>query len=123
MREGKGSGFADDFAVLTKFDILANLLNMAKSTKPAGRRFAKTVTATDLSNRSGDILLESERGPVGVLRHGKPRYVILNVDAYESLRRGADARRAYRTRDLPPDLLDAILKSMKEHVDRSRNED
>lgn len=93
------------------------MANTRKTVKPADRRFSKTVTATDLSNRSGDILLDCERGPVGVLKHGKPRYVILNIAAYDQLRRGGDSRRAYRTADLPPDLLHAIVASMKEHIE------
>jgi prevent-host-death family protein len=91
---------------------------MSRTAKSPDGRFSKTVTATDLSNRSGDILLDSERGPVGVLRHGKPRYVILNIDAYDNLRRSGDTRRAYRTKDAPPELLDAILKSMRADIER-----
>lgn len=96
---------------------------MSKAAKALDHRFSKTVTATDLSNRSGDILLDSERGAIGVLRHGKPRYVILNIEAYETLRRSGDARRAYSAAELPPEMLDAILRSMKEHVDRFADKD
>jgi PHD/YefM family antitoxin component YafN of YafNO toxin-antitoxin module len=93
---------------------------MAKITKPKpDRRFSKTVTATELANRSGDVLLDSERGPIGVLRHGKPRYVVLNIEAYETLKRAGDPQRAYRTKDAPPELLNAILESMRADVDGS----
>jgi prevent-host-death family protein len=91
---------------------------MGKVAKTTDARFTKTVTATDLSNRSGDVLLDSEKGPVGVLRHGKPRYVILTIDMYEKLRRAGDTRRVYRTSEIPPDMLDAMLKAMKEHVEQ-----
>lgn len=90
---------------------------MAKTLKTGKSPFAKTVTATDLSNRSGDVLLESERGPVGVLRHGRPRYVILNIDAFEALKRAGDARQVYKTKEAPRDMLDAMLRSMKAHAD------
>jgi prevent-host-death family protein len=49
-------------------------------------------TTSDLSRKSGDIIAEALRHPVTITQRSKPRLVILNIDDYERLMKGADAR-------------------------------
>ena len=79
--------------------------------------FKKTVTATELGANSGEALIAAERGPVAVKKHGKPRYVIMTLDRYEAMRRRGDTRRAYTAVTMPPDMMDAMVQSMKETAD------
>jgi prevent-host-death family protein len=48
-------------------------------------------TTSDLSRKSGDIIAEALRHPVTITQRSKPRLVILNIDDYERLMKGADA--------------------------------
>jgi prevent-host-death family protein len=77
-------------------------------------QFARTFSATELANKSGDVMLAAERAPVAVLKHGTPRYVVLTVDAYEMLVKArGDSRRSYRVKDMPPEMADAILTEIR----------
>ncbi len=49
-------------------------------------------TTSDLSRKSGDIIAEALRHPVTITQRSKPRLVILNINDYERLMKGADAR-------------------------------
>lgn len=70
-------------------------------------------TTSDLSRRSGDIIAEALRGPVTITQRNKPRLVILSVEEYGRLKQARpDSRRAYRTEDMPEDLLAEIEKAV-----------
>lgn len=69
-------------------------------------------SATDLGNRTGDVLAAAAQAPVTIARHGKPRFVLLSTDSFERYREPADPRIARRTVDIPPEegaLLEAEL--------------
>ncbi len=53
---------------------------------------SRSYTTSDLSRKSGDIIADALRHPVTITQRSKPRLVILNIDDYERLMKGADAR-------------------------------
>ena len=56
-------------------------------------------TATELKNRTGDVLDAASREAVAIARHGTPRFVVMSMERYERLTR-ADPRRAVRVEDM-----------------------
>ena len=77
-----------------------------------------TFTTSDLSRKSGDIIAEALRHPVTITQRKKPRLVILSVEDYEQLRRNADPRQAYRTTDMPRELLAEAIAAMDAEAGR-----
>ncbi len=76
-------------------------------------------TTSDLSRKSGDIIAEALRHPVTITQRSKPRLVILNIDDYERLMRGADAR-SVGTIDT---MSDALFTDMERAVDQYAADD
>ena len=69
-------------------------------------------SATDLGNRTGDVLAAAARAPVAITRHGKQRFVVLTTETFERCRTTGDPRIARRTADIPPEegaMLEAEL--------------
>lgn len=60
-------------------------------------------SATDLGNKTGDVLAAASQEPIAIARHGKARFVMLSTEAFERLRRPTDPRIARRTVDIPTD--------------------
>lgn len=68
-----------------------------------------TYTTSDLSSRIGDVWAAAEKGPVGIRRNRKTRYVLMPVDDFDRLVENGDPRRAYGVEELPDDLHDALM--------------
>jgi prevent-host-death family protein len=84
---------------------------------------AKAVfTTSDLSRRSGDILAEATRRPVTITQRNKPRFVLLNVEDYNQLRKYADHRRAYKIEDIPDDLFEDIVKAFEDYANEPHDD-
>ena len=60
-------------------------------------------SATDLGNKTGDVLAAAAQAPVAIARHGKPRFVVLTTERFERYRQSGDQRIARRTADIPPE--------------------
>ncbi|ACE93894.1 MULTISPECIES: type II toxin-antitoxin system prevent-host-death family antitoxin [Rhizobium] len=73
--------------------------------KPSG-----TYSTSDLSRKSGDIIVEALRHPVTITQRNKPRLVLLNIEDYQQLIRQAD-RRTVGTIETMPDELFAELEN------------
>lgn len=56
-------------------------------------------TATELKNRTGDVLDAASREAVAIARHGTPRFVVMSLERYERLTR-ADPRRAVQVEEM-----------------------
>ena len=77
----------------------------------------KTVfTTSDLSRKSGDIIAEAMRQPVTITQRNKPRFVLMNVEDYEQLKRYADHRQAFTLETLPDDLFEAMKQAVEEYA-------
>jgi len=57
-------------------------------------------SATDLANRTGDVLALAAQQPVAIARHGKRRFVVLSTEDFEALRHGTDSRTVHHVNDL-----------------------
>ncbi len=76
-------------------------------------------TTSDLSRKSGDIIAEALRHPVTITQRSKPRLVILNIEDYERLMKGADAR-AIGSIDT---MSDALFADMERAVEQYADDD
>ncbi|WP_018859986.1 type II toxin-antitoxin system prevent-host-death family antitoxin [Rhizobium sp. 42MFCr.1] len=76
-------------------------------------------TTSDLSRKSGDIIAEALRHPVTITQRSKPRLVILNINDYERLIKGADAR-AIGSIDT---MSDALFADMERAVEQYAEDD
>jgi prevent-host-death family protein len=71
-----------------------------------------TWTTSDLSRRSGDIIAEALRHPVTITQRNKPRLVVMSVEQYERMRKGADPRRAGTLATMPDDLFERFVEAV-----------
>jgi prevent-host-death family protein len=83
---------------------------------PKGR----SVSSTEFQNRAGLYLDRAAREPVVITKYNRPSRVLIDFDEYEGLRARARARptrRALRTRDLPPEAVEALEAADFSHID------
>lgn len=57
-------------------------------------------SATDLANKTGDVLSAAAQEEVEITRHGKPRFVLMSQERYERLVARGDTRRAVRVAEM-----------------------
>jgi len=76
-------------------------------------------TTSDLSRKSGDIIAEALRHPVTITERSKPRLVILNINDYERLTKGADARAIVSV----DTMSDALFADMERAVEQYAEDD
>lgn len=74
------------------------------------------VPATELHRETGDVLALAEKGPVGVSKHGKTRYVVLDVERYDRLSRADDPRRVLTPATTPPDVERRLLQALEDLI-------
>ena len=71
-----------------------------------------TVPATHVGTKTGRVLDQAIRQPVGVTKHGRVRFVIQSIESYEATQRrlavNEDARRAYTAEKTPDELAASI---------------
>ena len=76
--------------------------------------------STDLKQRLGDVLDAASREPVSITRHGKARFVLMNVEAYEA-RFPKDSRKSYATEEMPAEHLALLEQALKNLTDGERD--
>jgi hypothetical protein len=79
----------------------------------------ETYSTTDLSNRIGEVWASAEKGPVGIRRNRKTRYVVMPVDDFDRLIENGDPRRAYAVEELPGDLRDALIAEIDAQLSKT----
>jgi antitoxin Phd len=67
---------------------------------------------TDLSNRSGEVVEASFRGPVDITQRGKRKFVLLTADEYDRLVSVADTRRAIHADDASDEIAAMMLAAL-----------
>lgn len=73
------------------------------------RRFTTVELLRDLKS----VTHAAAREPVAITQHRKPRFVLMAMEDFEKLKKAnPDPRRAYRTKDAPPELKDMFLKEL-----------
>jgi antitoxin StbD len=71
-----------------------------------GDTMTTTVSATDFQKKFGLFHDRAQREPVMIMKHSRVSVVMIGIEEYERLKRSE--RRAYRIRDMPEDLVEAI---------------
>ena len=61
-------------------------------------------TAGDLTRNTGDLFEAATVAPVAITKHRKPRYVVMSMERYEALTKGADRQVAIASADMPEEL-------------------
>jgi hypothetical protein len=73
----------------------------------------------------GDITDATRREPVLLTHHRKPRFVLMSVEAYESLTQGtaADKRTGFTLESMPDDVADGLLALADQYEREGRDGD
>ena len=74
-------------------------------------------SATDLANKTGDVLALAAQQPVAIARHGKRRFVVLSTEEFEALRHGKDSRTAHHVDDLTDAEADRLTTELQHSID------
>lgn len=76
-------------------------------------------SATDLANKTGDVLALAAQQPVVITRHGKPRFVVLTKEEFEALRQSKDSQTAHHVDDLHDAEATRLVNELQASIDRS----
>lgn len=76
----------------------------------------RNFSATELANKTGDVLAAAAQEPVNIQRHGKARYVLLTVEQFERLNAKVDQRRAVHVEDLAADEAKQLIAQLKHSI-------
>jgi prevent-host-death family protein len=71
----------------------------------------KSFPSTELKQNLGDVLAAADREPIAITRHSKTRYVLMDVQTFESRFRD-DPRRSYAVADMPAEHLAMLEQSV-----------
>ncbi|MDO6758077.1 type II toxin-antitoxin system prevent-host-death family antitoxin [Phaeobacter inhibens] len=74
-------------------------------------------SATELANKTGDVLALAAQQPVAIARHGKPRFVVLSTEEFEALRQGKDSRTAHHVDDLDDTEATRLMNELQASID------
>jgi antitoxin Phd len=77
----------------------------------------KQFSATELANKTGDVLAAAAQAPVAIARHGKPRFVVLSAERFEDLQARGDTRRAFNVADLTDAEADRLIGALQNSID------
>lgn len=74
-------------------------------------------SATDLANKTGDVLALAAQQPVAIARHGKRRFVVLSTEEFEALRQGKDNCTSHHVDDLTDAEADRLMTELQNSID------
>lgn len=77
----------------------------------------KQFSATELANRTGDVLAAAAQAPVSIARHGKARFVVLTAEQFDRLQARGDTRRAFLMTDLGDAEADSLIAGLQHSID------
>lgn len=77
----------------------------------------KQFSATELANRTGDVLAAAAQAPVAIARHGKARFVVLTTEQFVRLQAHGDTRRAFLMTDLSDAEADSLIAGLQHSID------
>ncbi len=66
-------------------------------------------TAAELARKTSNVLHAAAQGPVAITKNGKPRFVIMSKDDFDRV----NPQKAYRTDDMPEDVLEWLLPALE----------
>lgn len=77
----------------------------------------KHFSATELGNKTGDVLTAALQAPVAIERHGKARFILLSTEEYEKVTRRKDPRRAFNLQDMPDADRAMLIEALQNSID------
>lgn len=70
-------------------------------------------STVELTQKIGDVTHMATKEPVAITQHRKPRFVLMSMEDYERLVRRGDTRQAWRSKEVPDDLLAEIETALE----------
>ena len=67
--------------------------------------------AADLTRHTSDLFDAAIRSPVAITKHRKPRFVLMSIDQYHQLARGA-TQQVHSLDEMPGDLKDLMIDGL-----------
>ncbi|RWR30478.1 type II toxin-antitoxin system prevent-host-death family antitoxin [Sinirhodobacter populi] len=71
--------------------------------------------AGELTRNTGDLFEAAAVAPVAITKHRKKRYIVMTVERYEALTKGATHQVAIDVADMPEDLGALWDKGVEDH--------
>ena len=68
--------------------------------------------AADLTRHTSDLFDAAIRSPVAITKHRKPKFVLMSMDQYQQLARGA-TQRAHMLDEMPVDLKTLMIEGLE----------
>ena len=104
-----------NIAIVMPLRVLHILAKLAETEKGSTMR---QFSATDLANKTGDVLAVAAQQPVAIARHGKRRFVVLSTEEFEALRQGKDSRTAHHVDDLDDAEATRLMTELHASIDK-----
>ncbi|MCA1493463.1 type II toxin-antitoxin system prevent-host-death family antitoxin [Ensifer sp. NBAIM29] len=77
----------------------------------------KTISTVEFIRHFGRYHDEAMREPITLTKHGRASVVVLPVDLFERMTKGAkDPRKVYRTSETPSELADMFLTALDKRL-------
>ena len=76
----------------------------------------RNFSATELANKTGDVLAAAAQEPVHIQRHGKSRYVLLSVEQFERLATTTDTRRSIHLDDMDAAEAEQLIAALEHSI-------
>lgn len=70
-------------------------------------------SATELANKTGDVLAAAAQEPVSIARHGKARFIMLSTEQFERLTSRRDPRHAFHVSELSDDEAEKLITDLE----------
>jgi len=74
--------------------------------------------AADLTRHTSDLFDAAIRSPIAITKHRKPKFVLMSMDQYQSLTRGA-TQQAHMIDEMPEDLKTLMIEGLERDLTRA----
>ena len=68
--------------------------------------------ASDLTRHTSDLFDAAIRSPIAITKHRKPKFVLMSMDQYQQLTRGA-TQQAHTVDEMPEDLKALMIEGLE----------
>jgi prevent-host-death family protein len=76
--------------------------------------------AADLTRHTSELFEAAIRSPVAITKHRKPKFVLMSIDQYRQLARGA-TQQVHMIDELPEDLKALLVEGLERDLDQDGN--
>ena len=75
--------------------------------------------AADLTRHTSELFDAAIRSPVAITKHRKPKFVMMSMDQYQQLARGA-TQQVHLLDEMPEDLKTLMIEGLERDLDQDR---